>query len=93
MGIIKFLNMLGYREYVEIKKISFPGTFDGNGATYPTEDYIDNEISLPQSNEVMLLEFECKNADCFLNSDIMSYLTASLQREFREYRCVGIFNG
>lgn len=93
MGIIKFLNMLGYREYMEIKKISFPDTFAGNGAAYPTEDYIDNEISIPQSNEVMLLEFECKNADCFLNSDIMSYLVTSLQREFREYRCVGTFKG
>lgn len=91
MGILKYLYSLGFHEYLEVKRISFPETFSDERKTYSMENYIDDEITIPQTNAVMLLEFECKNPNCFINCDLMSYFVTSLQREFREYKCIGVF--
>ncbi|MCI7791976.1 MAG: hypothetical protein MR531_14580 [Lachnospiraceae bacterium] len=87
-GIYKFCNRMGFHDYVSLKEISFPEKCDDKD-NYSMNDYIDNEIKIPQTDAIMLLEFESRNQEDYLVKDIISYIVTAIQREFREYNCVG----
>ena len=88
VGIYKRNKQLGYEEYVELKNVTFPKQYD-EMETYSMDQYMVNEITLPKTEAIMLLEFTSKKKEHYLVKDIMSYLVTAIQREFREYRCVG----
>lgn len=87
-GIHQFMSQLGYEEYIILRNISFPKQNDGK-ESYSMENYIENEIKIPKTDAVMQLEFISKKQECYLVKDIMSYFITAIQREFREYKCVG----
>lgn len=56
---------------------------------YNMDAFIQDEIRTGSSRQVLLLDFSVKDADCYLNEDIMSFLVTQVQKIFPEYHCVG----
>ncbi len=87
-GIFEFINMLGYSEFVILNNILFLED-KVEEDSYPMEKFISDEIAIPKIGTYMLLEFGIKGSEDYLTRDIISYLITALQREFREYICLG----
>lgn len=56
---------------------------------YNMDAFIQDEIRTGSSRQVLLLDFSVKDADCYLNEDIMSFLVTQVQKIFPEYHCAG----
>ena len=57
--------------------------------TYSMDNFIEDEITLENKENCMILEFEPKEKDWYLNRDVMSYAVSALAREYREFSCFG----
>lgn len=90
-GIFQFINMLGYQDYVTLKRIQIIPEYSGEANTYCMDASMLEELNMPRHQDVLLLEFESGKQGDFLTDDIMSYLVTALQKECREYKCLGTF--
>lgn len=88
-GIFRFINLLGYQDYAVLKKIRILSEYRGELCTYCSDPSVYEEISMPHPSGFLLLEFEAVKPSDYLLHDIISYLVTALQRECREYKCIG----
>lgn len=88
-GIFQFINLLGYREYAVLKKIQMLSEYRGEVCTYCADPSMYEEISMPHPTGFLLLTFEAVQKEDYLLHDVVSYLVTALQRECREFKCVG----
>ena len=61
----------------------------GKQETYSMENFIEYEFRSGNWDRAMEISFRPKDADSFLNRDIMSFLMTGLQHFFPEYECMG----
>lgn len=57
--------------------------------TYNMDGFIQDEIRVGDSNQILVIDFTAVNRSNFLNEDIISFLVTHVQKIFPEYHCVG----
>lgn len=87
-GIRQYIDKMGYAEYVSLKEMKLISK-ENEVDTYQLEQYLTEEYRVPTWKEVLELTFVINQERDYLTKDIVSYLVAAVQRECREYRCVG----
>lgn len=88
-GICKFIQSLGVDERLILKNIIFTRDKPQILETYSMDGFIEDEIILRNKENCMILEFEPKEKEWYLNRDVMSYAVSALAREYREFSCFG----
>lgn len=88
-GIWKFIQSLGVDEWLILKNIIFTWDKPKIIETYSMDGFIEDEITLGNKENCMILEFEPKEKEWYLNRDVMSYAVSALAREYREFSCFG----
>ena len=88
-GICGFIQSLGVDEMLILKNIIFTKDKPQIKETYSMDNFIEDEITLENKENCMILEFEPKEKDWYLNRDVMSYAVSALAREYREFSCFG----
>ncbi len=58
-------------------------------ANYNMDGFIQDEIRIGHTRQVLLLSFTPVDGENYLNEDIMSFLVTQVQKLFPEYLCVG----
>lgn len=90
--IQKFLRDLCVLEYLELQEVNVFHEDGKSDVTYSLDSFIQDEIILKENQTVLQLSFKRKEADNYLNEDILSYAISRVQREFPEFRCVGTWS-
>ena len=62
---------------------------DWEGSNYNMDGFIQDEIRIGHSRQVLTLFFAPVDRENYLNEDIMSFLVTQVQKLFPEYLCVG----
>lgn len=88
-GICRFIQSLGVDEMLILKNIVFTKEKPRIQETYSMDNFIEDEITLENKENYMVLEFEPKEKEWYLNRDVMSYAVSALAREYREFSCFG----
>ncbi len=88
-GICKFIQSLGVDERLILKNIIFTKDKPQIIETYSMDGFIEDEITLGNKENCMILEFKPKEKEWYLNRDVMSYAVSALTREYREFACFG----
>lgn len=88
-GICKFIQSLGVDERLILKNIIFTRDKPQIIETYSMDSFIEDEITIENKENCMILEFEPKEKEWYLNRDVMSYAVSALAREYREFSCFG----
>lgn len=87
--ICKFIQSLGVDERLILKNIILTRERPQIIETYSMDGFIEDEITLRNKENCMILEFEPKEKEWYLNRDVMSYAVSALAREYREFSCFG----
>ena len=82
---IKSFKVSQYLEFADARIIKKPRKVE----TYSMEKFIDYEYRAGDRPQALEISFRAVDEDFYLNRDIMSFLTTSLQQLFPEYQCVG----
>ncbi len=81
---------LDIREYIEV--IGYE--ICDNGKEYPAAEgmnwFVKDELFPMESRKVLLLKFEEKKPECFLNDSMVRFVISQIQMEISEYRCIGV---
>ncbi len=88
-GICKFIQSLGVDERLILKNIIVTGDKPKIIETYSMDGFIEDEIAPGNKENCMILEFEPKEKEWYLNRDVLSYAVSALAREYREFSCFG----
>lgn len=63
--------------------------FEEDRETYDANDFIIDEIREDNIKKSLVLYFEAKNQEYYLNNDILSFLVSEIQIIYPEYKCEG----
>lgn len=87
----RLIESFSYDGYVRFcgMEISEKLPTDWEKSNYNMDGFIQDEIRIGNSRQVMLLRFVPVDRNNYLNEDIMSFLVTQVQKIFPEYFCVG----
>lgn len=81
---------LDIREYIEVTGYEIVD----NANAYPNVEtmnwFVKDELFPMESRKVLLLKFEAKQPEHYLNDGMIRFVTSQMQLEISEYRCVGV---
>jgi hypothetical protein len=85
-----FLKGFGMEGYVRYQGCSVEEAFPDGKETYPLNSFIEDEIRNPEAQKKLVLFFRKGEKEGWLQRDVMSFLTAEVQRVYPEYDCGGV---
>ena len=85
----RVINSYKASEYLSFKEISLKDNDNFNEETYEVNDFIIDEIREEKIKRKMILYFQPKDKENYLNLDILSFLVSEVQLIYPEYKCEG----
>ena len=87
----RLIESFPYDGYVRFRGMEIGEAFpkDWEGSNYNMDGFIQDEIRIGHSRQVLTLFFAPVDRENYLNEDIMSFLVTQVQKLFPEYLCVG----
>lgn len=87
-GIAAIVNGFPFENYLIYKGIEICEQ-SGRELTYDMDDFLTSEISIANRQKKLCLLFQAKDAENYLNYDIMSFLVTQVQASIPDYYCIG----
>ena len=85
----RVINSYKAANYLSFKEISLKDNDNFNEETYEVNDFIIDEIREEKIKRKMILYFQPKDKENYLNLDILSFLVSEVQLIYPEYKCEG----
>ncbi|WP_252225198.1 normocyte-binding protein [Clostridium sp. ZBS2] len=88
--IAKLINSFEVSKHLRFRDLKIEELkFDEDKETYDANDFIIDEIREDNIKKSLVLYFEPKNKEYYLNKDILSFLVSEIQIIYPEYKCEG----
>lgn len=88
--IAKLINSFEASKHLRFRDLKIEELkFDEDKETYDANDFIIDEIREDNIKKSLVLYFEAKNKEYYLNNDILSFLVSEIQIIYPEYKCEG----
>ncbi|MGN2339110.1 normocyte-binding protein [Clostridium cagae] len=88
--IAKLINSFEASKHLRFRDLKIEELkFDEDKETYDANDFIIDEIREDNIKKSLVLYFEPKNKENYLNNDILSFLVSEIQIIYPEYKCEG----
>lgn len=88
--IAKLINSFQVSKHLNFRDLKIEeAKYDESKETYDFNDFIIDEIREDNIKKSLVLYFEAKDKDYYLNNDILSFLTSEIQLIYPEYKCEG----
>ncbi|MDR5585853.1 normocyte-binding protein [Clostridium aquiflavi] len=88
--IAKLINSFEVSKHLRFRDLKIEELkFDEDKETYAANDFIIDEIREDNIKKSLVLYFEPKNKEYYLNKDILSFLVSEIQIIYPEYKCEG----
>lgn len=88
--IAKLINSFEASKHLRFRDLKIEELkFDEDEETYDANDFIIDEIREDNIKKSLVLYFEAKNKEYYLNNDILSFLVSEIQIIYPEYKCEG----
>ncbi|WP_315076453.1 normocyte-binding protein [uncultured Clostridium sp.] len=88
--IAKLINSFEVSKHLRFRDLKIEEfKFDEDKETYDANDFIIDEIREDNIKKSLVLYFEAKNKEYYLNNDILSFLVSEIQIIYPEYKCEG----
>jgi len=87
-GIAAIVNGFPFENYLTYKGMEICEQ-SGRELTYDMDDFLTSEISIANRRKKLCLLFQAKDAENYLNYDIMSFLVTQVQASIPDYYCIG----